>query len=260
MVAGRGAPLVLVPGGLTGWRSWEPHVEQLARERQVIRTQLLSVAYGLSDTPLPSGYGVSTESRALVNALDELALGAVDIVGWSYGGEIALDIALDHPERIRSLILIEPAASWVLPDGGRPGSDASRITHHERRYVDSAGEVSEANLERFLFEAGIVPDDTDPRTLPQWPVWLEHRNSLRIGDAPERHRDSVERLRSFDRPVLLFSGEGSTRQDREIVAVLGRELPDARIEKLPGGHALHLVSLQPFLAILNAFLAGHALP
>jgi len=40
-VTGEGSPIVLVPGGLTGWLSWEPHAERLARTRRVARVQLL---------------------------------------------------------------------------------------------------------------------------------------------------------------------------------------------------------------------------
>src|SRR5512137_1433035 len=67
---GQGMPLVLVPGGLTGWLSWEPHVQRLAANRRVISVQLLSVAYGLEKRPLPSDYALRTESRALEATLD----------------------------------------------------------------------------------------------------------------------------------------------------------------------------------------------
>jgi uncharacterized protein (TIGR00255 family) len=47
-VSGSGEPLVLVPGGLTGWLSWIPHAEILSKSCKVIRLQLHSVALGLS--------------------------------------------------------------------------------------------------------------------------------------------------------------------------------------------------------------------
>jgi pimeloyl-ACP methyl ester carboxylesterase len=43
-----GDPVVLVPGGLTGWLSWKPHAERLARTRRVVRVQLLPVELGLT--------------------------------------------------------------------------------------------------------------------------------------------------------------------------------------------------------------------
>ena len=64
-VTGKGPPLVLVPGGLTGWLSWEPHAERLVANRKVVRVQLLNVQYGLENRPLPLGYSVKMEAQAL---------------------------------------------------------------------------------------------------------------------------------------------------------------------------------------------------
>lgn len=255
-VTGHGDPLVLVPGGLTGWRSWAAHAERLAQRRRVIRTQLLSVELGLRGEPLPPGYGLETESEALLRALDELGVAQADVVAWSYGGAIALGLALDRPERVRSLTLIEPAAYWVLRGFGRFGPEAQAVEREMRAL--GPGAISEEQLAYFLFVAGIVPEGADPRASPQWPVWLEHRQSLRIGDAPFRHQDDVARLKTFDRPVLLFKGEGSPDYVREVVDLLGRALPDARVEELPGAHVLQIVSVEAFLAILSDFLEGRA--
>ena len=67
---GTGEPLVLVPGGLTGWRSWVPHAEALAPSRRVIRVQLRNVELGLEGAPLPPGYTLDHEVRALARTLD----------------------------------------------------------------------------------------------------------------------------------------------------------------------------------------------
>ena len=59
-VTGEGEPLVLVPGGLTGWASWMPFAERLAPSRKVVRVQLLSVQLGLEGRPLPTDYSPKT--------------------------------------------------------------------------------------------------------------------------------------------------------------------------------------------------------
>lgn len=251
-VQGEGRPLVLVPGALTGWLSWEPHAARLATRWRVIRTQLLCVDLGLRGEPLPPDYTLRTETKALLRALDALEVGPVDLVGWSYGGGIALDVALNHSERIRSLTLVEPDADWLLRAFGRFGADARALTRAMAAY--GPGEVSEAQLERFVVDVGIVPPDVDPKGLPRWPVWVEHRQSLRIGDVANRHDEEAARLKHVTAPALLFKGRGSPTFMRDTVDLLGRELPNARVEDLPGGHALPLVSIDAFLAILTAFL------
>jgi len=64
-VIGEGAPIVFVPGGLTGWLSWEPHAERLSKTRKVVRVQLLNVQYGFENRTLPKDYSVKMESQAL---------------------------------------------------------------------------------------------------------------------------------------------------------------------------------------------------
>lgn len=101
-ITGSGEPLVLIPGGLTGWLSWEAHAAELSASRRVVRVQLLNVEYSLNGRELPVHYGVETESRALGAALDAAGLGGpLDLVAWSYGALVTLDFALDHPERVR---------------------------------------------------------------------------------------------------------------------------------------------------------------
>src|SRR5262245_11475161 len=102
-------PMLLVGGGLTGWLSWERAQAQLAAERRVLRAQLVGVQAGLDGAPLPADYSVRLESQAIGAALDAVAPGpAVDLVAWSYGGLVSLDLALERPERVRTLTLIEP--------------------------------------------------------------------------------------------------------------------------------------------------------
>jgi pimeloyl-ACP methyl ester carboxylesterase len=253
VASGRGEPLILVPGGLTGWLSWIPHAETLAASRRVIRLQLLNVELGLSGAPLPPTYSVDFEVTALGKTLDDLAIEQADFAGWSYGTVIALSYALHNPHRVQSLTLIEPSAYWVLRSRG----PLSRQLLDEQKYMQTLAtdDVSEAQLIEFMHVFRLVPEDADPRTLPQWPVWLKHRQSLRIGDTEYQHEDSIELVRRFEKPVLLVKGEGSNPYLHDILDVLAEEFPNARVVTFPGGHAPHIVSMQPFLKRFTCFLS-----
>jgi pimeloyl-ACP methyl ester carboxylesterase len=249
---GTGAPLVLIGGGLTGWLSWEPHAQRLASSREVARFQLLSVQYGLEDRPLPDGYGVKLESRALAAALDSIGWRApVDLVAWSFGALVTLDFALDNPGRVRTLTLIEPPALWLLPEHGRndpavqPLAALAQTLH---------GQVTEDQLEQFARTVGLIPPGMAPADLPQWPVWLRHRNALRNTVAPFEHDDDPARLAAFDRPVLLVTGTGTAPFFPRILNALAAQLPRATLIELPAGHAPQIVSMNEFIERLTAFL------
>jgi pimeloyl-ACP methyl ester carboxylesterase len=251
---GTGIPLILIGGGLTGWLSWEPHSIRLSDTRRVVRLQLLGVQFGLENRPLPERYSVTMESRALTAALDSIALQEpLDLVAWSYGAMVTLDFALDQPQRVRTLTLIEPPALWVLPDGGREDPDVRAL---ERLFQGFSEDISEPDLAAWASRVGLCPPGRLPQELPQWPVWVEHRRSLRTGFAVLDHADDRRRLRAFHRPVLLVTGTGTAPFLRRIHETLASELPGVRTVEMPGGHAPQIVSMDRFLAEIAAFQAN----
>jgi pimeloyl-ACP methyl ester carboxylesterase len=258
-IIGEGPPVVLVGGGLTGWLSWIPHQERLASTRRVARAQPLIVQLGLENRPLPTGYSAQMESAALAAAVDELQpTGRVDLVAWSYGAFVALDYALTHTERVRTLSLIEPPAFWVLAAAGDRAfeEERDRLRPFSERVRN---DVTEADLEEFARFASLTPPDGRPQDLPQWPVWLEHRRSLRGQfDAAFAYHGDLARLRTFDRPVLLVKGRGSTPVFHRILEVLAEAIPHARMLELNGGHAPHIVEIDRFLLELGRFHADAA--
>ena len=250
---GNGEPLVLLPGGLTGWLSWIPHSEALAESRKVIRLQLKHVELGLAGTPLPPDYSMDYEAVALGNTLDYLKITQADFAAWSNGGQVALNYAIYHPERVRSLTLIEPNAYWVLHSRGPyPQALLDEIGFIRTLATD---DVSEEQLISFLRAVRIAPPDVDPHTMPPWESWYKHRQSLRIGDIPLTHEDDIDLVRAFDKPVLLVKGEGSSPFLHSIIDVLAEELPNRDVVTFPAGHAPHLVSMQPFMERFMQFLS-----
>lgn len=223
-VSGDGRPLALVGGGLTGSISWIPHAEKLAETRRVGRLQPLNVQLGLEGRPLPDGCSIAMESAALQAALDDAGwTDPLDLVAWSYGALIALDFALAHPDRIRTLTLIEPPAIWVLGDHDREDSALQSMMA-----LEIGEDVDAADLAAFLRSVGLVPPGASPSDLPQWGVWMKHRQSLRMLRVPLGHEDDRARLASFDKTVLLVTGTGMARfaeLNVPIWLLLGSESP-----------------------------------
>lgn len=251
-VQGEGTPLVLVGGGLTGWKSWEPFLPIFtAKQRKVILPQLINVQYGLEDRPLPNGYSVKTESNALAETLDSLELTTpLDVVAWSYGAFTSLEYALDHSETIRTLTLIEPPAMWVLRQTGKFNAEAQQAA---RFFQNFHGNITEDMLADFLVHAGLVPSGQAPRNVPQWSGWLPFRQSLRNNPYVVSFDDSLERLLKFQPPVLLIKGTGSTEWLHHIIDGLAQNLPNAKVEEFPGGHAPQIISRDRFLEALEKF-------
>jgi len=252
---GTGKPIILVPGGLTGWRSWMPHQEILAKNFTAIRTQLYVVESGLRGEPLPDDYQVQSECDALAEKIEELKLDTFDLAAWSYGAAVSLSYAIHHPDKIRSLTLIEPPAIWIL----RTRGPISPELEEERKAIAklAPGPVTDDQLAWFTHFAGFVAPNVDPRTLPMWQSWSEHKQSLRNGDAVFHHQDDISLVRNFDKPVLLFKGTGSATFLHEITDILQAEFPNAIMKEFPGGHAPQIVSMPQFMEEFTKFISSN---
>ncbi len=107
LVAGEGRPLVLVHGLGGSADNWLTMVPQFtAKGFHVYALDLLG--YGHSDKP-DVDYAISMQSDLLLKFLDSQGLQQPDIAGWSMGGWVAGKFAVDHPQRVRKVMLLDSA-------------------------------------------------------------------------------------------------------------------------------------------------------
>jgi pimeloyl-ACP methyl ester carboxylesterase len=101
-------PILLVHGFSFSLESWDAWAADLARDHRVIRYDLSG--HGLSG-PDPQGqYGTQARVRQLVALMDSLGVRRAVIAGNSFGGQVAWNLAAQHPERVERLVLIDSAA------------------------------------------------------------------------------------------------------------------------------------------------------
>jgi pimeloyl-ACP methyl ester carboxylesterase len=254
-IQGQGNPLVLIPGGLTGWLSWIPHQARLAQSHRTIRVQPIHNELGSAGKPGEPGYTADTEREALRMTLDALGVDRADFAGWSGGGRALLEFVLEYPERVRSLALVEPAAYWILEQLGESADDVQHTNRFLRRI--QFHQVTEDDLAEFLRIAGFVGPDEDARAHPNWARWLSHRNALSWqSEAADRSGRQVDELRRIACPVLLVRGEATAPWLRRVVDVLAALLPHAIVLDLPGDHACHIQNIDEFLDALEPHLAA----
>lgn len=248
-----GIPIVLVPGGLSGWVSWKPHAEVLSQRHRVVRVQLLSMALAeRGRTPGPF-YSLRSESEALEDIIDSLGVQKVNLVGWSQGGAVSLDLALNHSKRINTLTLIEPAAYWVGVAAGKYGDEIQRFAALFKSFHDPP---TEEDLIGFLTLNGLVPPGADPRAMPRWSTWNSLKISLLGLHTVLEHRDDPARLRSLRSvPVLLVRGKDSVGFNHAGADLLAHGIGgNVKMLTLPDGHACHIVAQDQFIEALEELI------
>ena len=119
---GQGRPLLMIHGsgpGVSAYANWRLAMPALARSRRVIAPDM--VGFGFTDRPAGIAYTMDTWVRQALDLLDALDLPQVDLVGNSFGGALALALAIRAPSRVRRLVLM---GSVGVPFPITPGLDA----------------------------------------------------------------------------------------------------------------------------------------
>lgn len=250
-VKGTGEPVVLVPGGLTGWLSWIPHQERLAAKRKAIRVQPIHNELGSAGQIGDPSYTAETERESLRLTLDELGIAKADFAGWSAGARALIELAIAHSERVRTLTLVEPPAAWILEQLGEPNPEAENADFFGRVI---GKEVTEDDLAEFMAMAGFAGSKEEARAHPNWERSVAHRNALSwFFDPVDR---SVEELAGIRAPTLLVKGTKTAPWLGHVVDVLAERLPVATVLELEDDHACHLQRMDEFLAAFERHIGA----
>ena len=98
--------LLLIHGYTASLYVWKTAAPMLADEGfHVIAVDLLG--FGYSDKPSWFDYAISSQARMIARFMNRIGIGRATILGSSYGGAVAATIALDYPERVEKLVLVD---------------------------------------------------------------------------------------------------------------------------------------------------------
>lgn len=245
-VVGSGDPVVLLHAGGMDSRMWSAQMESLSSAYKVVRCDMRGS--GQSERPLSP----FSPSEDVVRVLDHLGLGRATLVGLSLGGRIALDVVLDHPERVSSLVLV---------GAGLAGFDFS--LDYQQMMVSILGPLALGNVEAYV--AAFLDSALGPRGEEAQPLvaqMLVDNQHLFSGDAAfivPSEPLAIDRLAAVQVPTLVVTGEEDHPDILEIGRMLATGIAGAERQTVAG--AAHMVSLdapEEFNRILLRFLAKAA--
>jgi 3-oxoadipate enol-lactonase len=228
-VEGSGPVVVLLHAGVADLRMWDTQVDVLVPGRTAVRCDLP----GFGGTPVaPAADGCDAED--VLALLDELGVEGFALVGASYGGFIALQVASAVPGRVRRLVLLDTFGDLVEPDGS-----LREIWRQEESLVE-AGDLTGAT--DLMVDAWLGPDaDEDHRAL----LWTMQRRAydLQVDAGDEAtNRDLPVDLSRITAPATVVVGTLDLPFFRATARVLADGLPHADLVELPW--AGHLPSLE----------------
>jgi esterase len=229
---GSGGPILCIHGGGSSALVWADAVEKLARLGRVIAYDRRGCAR--SERPEPYERTTVTEHADDAAALlDALAAVPAAVIGRSFGGWVATDLALRYPDRVRALVLLEPDAPGLSPAADEW---VSAFSDRMREVAAQAGvdAVGKALISEVAGEDAwrSFPDDVRRMLTDNGPALLAE---LRAYEGP--HADAAA-LSRIVQPVLLVAAADSPREFHEAPEAMADALPNARTALVSGGHLI----------------------
>ncbi len=254
---GMGPVVVFVHGGgATDFRTWAPQIDSFAQHYRVVAYSL-RYHYPNAWAGDGSDYTATTHAEDLAALIETLRLAPAHVVGSSYGGEIALLLARQRPQVVRTLVLAEPAlTAWqpkVLPEMVRSADAHALLWEASARAVHSGDFEKGVKLfaSRVLGEGAYerLPDSVRQRM-------LDNARVLGLPEDAVLSDFSCADAGRIEAATLLLTGDASPRQFLAVADELARCMPHAERATIPhASHLLHGMNPIGFNQTVLAFLA-----
>ena len=250
----QGAPPIILIHGFTASRaSFLSNIDRLSERFTVITVELLG--HGSSDAPVdPKPYGPSSAIERITLLMDELGYEEVLLCGHSLGGAVALRMALDVPQRVAGLVVINSVSAAGTPDW-REGAREDTRQMGARARVEGTAFLRTTNL--YPAHSRRLPDDAREALVRDFdrilPVGFAGTAEALVADV-----NAFERIHELTMPTLVVIGDKDRAFKERAPAMIAQIRPDlahsVTIEN--AGHAANLEQPEAFEAALFTFAEG----
>ncbi len=268
---GTGRPVVFVHGIPTDYRAWSAQIEPFSKSRRMVALSRRYAAPNVRQGDLADST-VGNNAADLKGFIEKLGIGPVDLVGHSYGGFAAAYLAADHPDLVRTLVLVEPAISTLLVVNQKSAAQLLALLLRSPSVALAARRFQSRSLVPSLkaLEAGDLGKAVELNVdgIQDWPGAYrrmpEETRRMMVDDArtiaelkTEFPRFTKAEARRISARTLILNGESSSLWLRRIGELLAAAVPKAEAISVPRArHFPHMENPEFFNEKVLAFLEG----
>jgi pimeloyl-ACP methyl ester carboxylesterase len=248
--AGDGPPLLLLHGAVCDSRVWRSQLESFADSFTVIAWD--APGCGGSDD-VPADYTMVDYARCLAGFVDALEIERADVIGHSWGSTLALQLCLERPAMVRSVVLVGGYAGWA---GSLPPNEVEARLAFALQAADRGPAAFDPHSMRGLFSDAMSAEAAAELAL----VMREIRpGATRTMARALAACDLRAVLGQIAAPTLVLAGDADERSPLPVARELQRLIAGSTLTVLPGlGHECSLESPVAFETAVRAFLAPRA--
>lgn len=244
--SGSGPPLVLLHGWPLDSRQWRRQLEGLSDGFRVVAWD--APGAGRSSDP-PGTFRLADWADCLAEFIEALDLAPANVAGLSFGGGLALELFHQHPEAVRSLILMSAYAGW---GGSLPAEQVRQRLELTRRNSMLPPEQWAPALIDTLLAEGARPELADELATMLADL---HPEATRTALEAFAEADLSDMLPAVDVPTLLLYGELDVRSPRVVWEAIHRAIAGSRLVLIPDvGHMVDMQAAERCNEEIRAFL------
>lgn len=256
---GQGTPVVFVHGAFSDLRAWEPQREAVAAHyRFIAYTQRYFGTKPWADKG--KKYSQVTHAADLAKFIRQLKVGPVYVVGRSYGGTVAVRMALQHPELVRAVFVQEPTIAAAAVEDTKD----KRILKKERSALSSAREAAKNGnppeaTRLFADWTNGQPGGFDTLPLKTRSMHLDNGRTITLHfTASPPPKISCADLGQLKVPLALTYGELTRPFFKILVETAHNCVPGSQLIQISGArHAATSQNPNAYNAALMTFLSSH---
>lgn len=251
-VTGQGQPLLFIHAGIADSRMWDEQFLVFAQDYRVIRYDLR----GFGKSQFPAGSFANYEDPAAL--LHSLNVEKTHVIAVSFGGKVAVDFALLHPEMVSSLVLVAPTIG-----GEHLTEDVLDFIREEESLLerDDLKAATDLNIRFWVDGPRRTPDQVDPEVRRRVYEMQYHAFTVSVPEGVEElmiEPPAIRRLGEIRVPALIIVGDCDLPGKIALAQQLAEHLPFAQLQIIKD--AAHMVSMerpQEFNRIVLDFLKDH---
>lgn len=251
-ISGEGKPVLLLHGGLLNLDSWNYQIKEL-NDNHFKTIRYSELGHGKSQNGDVKIKGVEIIDEFIRRKCGDEK---VSIIGLSWGGVLATDYTLKHPEKVEKLILVSPGINgwdWFEHPETKEKYEKLRKAYTE----NDSTRVGELNYEYWIIGPKRKETDLQLEIREELKNMIDENISINWGK-PKSQLDtvsSIHRLHEIKTPTLIVSGEKDESDILEIGNVYENGIRNSKREVIKGvGHSLNVEKPRLFNAMVLDFL------